>query len=266
MNDLNIVLCQTDIVWQNKNANIENIENNYFSHIKANTVDLILLPEMFLTGFTMKTSQFSEKMTGSTIKWLQKWAKTLQTQIGGSLIVEDNNQHFNRFVIMSEKGIETYYDKAHLFRMGDENNHFSKGSNRVVYQLKGWNLLLQVCYDLRFPVFSRNRNINGEKEYDVIIYVANWPKIRSYIWSNLLQARAIENQVYSVGVNRVGVDGNQVDHSGDSTVINPWGQVIYKSLPGQPDIQLVQLKKSVLDYIKTKFPAYLDADEFVLNF
>jgi predicted amidohydrolase len=136
----------------------------------------------------------------------------------------------------------------------------------IVYQIKGWNLLLQVCYDLRFPVFSRNRTINNKKEYDVIIYVANWPKIRSFIWANLLQARAIENQVYSIGVNRVGVDVNHIDHSGDSSVINPWGQVIYKSLPNQPDIQLVQLKKSVLENINTKFPAYLDADEFTLNF
>jgi len=264
MTDLSIVLCQTNIVWQNKKANVQNIENNYFNHIKSNEVDLILLPEMFLTGFTMDTTQFAEKMTGSTIKWLQQWAKLLNTQIWGSLIIEENDQYFNRFVIVSEKGVETYYDKVHLFRMGDENNHYSQGSNRVVYQLKGWNILLQVCYDLRFPVFSRNKNINGEKEYDVIVYVANWPKVRSYIWSNLLQARAIENQVYSIGVNRVGLDGHQIDHSGDSAVINPWGQVIYKSLPSQPDIQLVQLKKSVLNDIKNKFPAYLDADEFKL--
>lgn len=265
MTDLNLILCQTDIVWEDKQANIDLIETTIFNYIRSNQADLILLPEMFLTGFTMKTTEFSEKMDGFVVKWMKKWAKVLNCQIGGSLIIEENNQYFNRFVIVSEKGVETYYDKAHLFRMGDENNHFTKGNLRVIHHLKGWNILLQVCYDLRFPVFCRNRTINTEKEYDVVIYVANWPKIRSSIWSNLLQARAIENQVYCLGVNRVGVDGNQVDHSGDSTAINPWGQVVYKALPHQKDIQLIQLKRSVLNDIKTKFPAYLDADDFELT-
>ncbi len=265
MTDLNLILCQTNIVWEDKQANIKQIEDNIFNYIRPNTADLILLPEMFLTGFTMKTAQFCEKMDGFTVKWMQKWAKTKNCQIGGSLIIEENGQYFNRFVVVSEKGIETHYDKAHLFRMGDENKHFSKGNQRIIHHLKGWNILLQVCYDLRFPVFSRNRTINNKKEYDVIVYVANWPKIRSNIWSALLQARAIENQVYCLGINRVGADGNQVEHSGDSTVINPWGQVMYKAIPHQKDIQLIQLKKSVLNDITTKFPAYLDADEFELR-
>ena len=265
MDNLKVVLCQTNISWEDKKENAKHIENKFFNHITPNTVDLILLPEMFLTGFTMKTDEFCEKMDGKTIKWMQKWAKTLNCSIGGSLIIEDNHQYFNRFVMVSEKGVENYYDKAHLFRMGDENNHFSKGNKRVIIELKGWKILLQVCYDLRFPVFSRNQTINNKKEYNVIVYVANWPKVRSNVWSVLLQARAIENQVYAVGVNRVGLDGNNVEHSGDSAVINPWGQVIYKAIPNQEDIQLIELKKSVLQNIEAKFPAFLDADKFILS-
>jgi len=265
MSDLNIVLLQTDIAWEDKQQNVTLLENDYFIHLKPNTFDLLLLPEMFLTGFTMKTQTFYEEMDGKAIKWLKKWAKKLNCQIGGSLIIKEESNFYNRFVIVSEKGVETYYDKAHLFRMGDENHHFTKGQNRVVHQIKGWRILLQVCYDLRFPVFSRNRNINDNKEYDVMLYVANWPKIRSHIWTNLLQARAIENQAYCIGVNRVGVDGNNVEHSGDSMAVSPWGQVMYKALPNQRDIQLIHLKREVLNDIKAKFPAYLDADNFELR-
>ena len=265
MDNLRLVTIQSSIIWEDKNANIRHYEQNYLSKLKPGSVDLILLPEMFLTGFSMKTDILFEEMNGFAIKKMQKWAEVLNCQIGGSIIIKENGQYFNRFLIVSKTGVETYYDKAHLFRMGDENNHFSKGTKRIIYNLNGWRLLLQVCYDLRFPVFSRNKTINNDTEYDAVIYIANWPKVRSNIWSNLIQARAIENQAYSIGVNRVGLDGNEVNHSGDSMVVNPWGQILYKAYPNQEDIQLTVLKKSELQNIKDKFPAFLDADNFELK-
>lgn len=212
----------------------------------------------------MNTVEFCQKMDGQVIEWMQTWAKKLNTQIGGSIIIEDNNKYYNRFVIVSENGVENYYDKNHLFRMGDENNHFTKGSHRVIHTLKGWKLLLQVCYDLRFPVFSRNQTIDNSKEYDAIVYLANWPEVRSEIWSTLLKARAIENQAYCIGVNRIGKDANSITHSGDSVSISPWGKE-EKFNPNQEIMKTTELSKDELNEIKSKFPAYLDANEFILT-
>lgn len=264
MNNLKITLIQTDIIWENVEQNLVRYESNYLSKLKINETDLILFPELFTTGFTMNTGLFYEKMDGKTILWMQKWAKQLNTQIGGSIIIKENNNYYNRFVIVSEKGVETYYDKNHLFRMGDENNHFTKGSDRVIHTLKGWKLLLQVCYDLRFPVFSRNQTINNQTEYDAIIYVANWPAVRSEIWNTLLRARAIENQSYCIGVNRIGKDNNDIAHSGNSVHITPWGEE-EKLTPDQESMKTIQLSKVILNDINAKFPAYLDANEFKLT-
>lgn len=265
MENLTITLIQTDIIWEDIDANLSCYENEYLSKLTKVKTDLILFPELFSTGFSMQTKKLAETMKGKTIKWMQKWANKLNCQIGGSLIIEEKGHYYNRFLIVSRNGIEAHYDKHHLFRMGDENEHFTAGNNRVIHQLKGWKILLQVCYDLRFPVYSRNQTIKNEKEYDAVIYVANWPQVRSEIWSTLLKARAIENQIFCVGLNRVGKDGHQTSHSGDSIVIDPWGKNVDSLTSSINFVETITLKKSELITIHKKFPAYLDADEFRLT-
>lgn len=265
MENLKITLIQTDILWENINANLKRYEDNYLLKMKSSEHDLILFPELFSTGFSMNTEKLAEEMDGSTIFWMMKWAQKLDTQIGGSLIIKENNNYYNRFVIVSKKGVESHYDKKHLFRMGEENNHFTAGDNRIIHHLKGWKILLQVCYDLRFPVYSRNQIVNNIKEYDAVIYVANWPKVRSTIWNTLLRARAIENQAYCIGLNRVGKDGHQIEHSGDSIVIDPWGNNLTHIKPDVENSTTIELDKEILTAVNTSFPAYLDADPFHLT-
>jgi omega-amidase len=265
MQDLKIALIQTNVYWEDKEANLKHIEQAHFSKLKPGDCDLLLLPEMFTTGFSMKSDVLAEEMTGPTVTWLQKWAQYFDCQIGASMITADSKRFYNRFLIVSKTGIEAYYDKRHLFRMAAENDHYSPGTKRVIHRLKGWNILLQVCYDLRFPVFSRNRTINGQKEYDAAIYIANWPEKRRQVWSTLLRARAIENQVFSVGLNRVGSDENGIDYSGDSAVIDPWGTVLFEAVSGRENVEIVTLNSHTLAKITADFPAFKDADRFDLT-
>src|SRR5690606_36939679 len=209
---LKVALIQSQQFWEDKTANLNHFEQKFSQYLMGKDMDLVILPEMFNTGFTMNAKSMAEKMDGPSVQWLIDWAKNLNCQIGASIIIEDNQHYYNRFVIVSNKGVETYYDKRHLFRMADEHHHFTPGQKRVVYQIKGWNILLQVCYDLRFPVFSRNKTIGEKKEYDAMIYIANWPAKRNFVWKTLLLARAMENQAYCIGVNRVGIDGNDIEY------------------------------------------------------
>ena len=261
MKDLNVTIIQTDIVWEDVAANLGRYEKEYLEKIVTSSTDLVVFPELFATGFSMQTELLAESMNGKIISWMISWAIKLDCQMCGSIIIKENDAYFNRFVIVNS-GIVNQYDKTHLFRMGGENKHFQKGNKRVIHELKGWKILLQVCYDLRFPVFSRNRVVNNEKEYDAMIYVANWPEVRSEIWSTLLRARAIENQVYCIGVNRVGLDGNGINHSGDSAMIDPWGNVVETS---KNSVELVTNYELLVDKktsIDANFPAFLDADGF----
>ena len=260
MQDLKVALIQTNQFWEDKKANFEHLENMHFSKIKTGDCDLILLPEMFNTGFSMNVKDLGEEMSGTSIKWLQKWAQKLDCQIGASLIVKEHNVFFNRFVIVSKNGVETYYDKRHLFRMAAENDFFEAGKNPIIYHLKGWNIMLQICYDLRFPVFSRNKTIGDKKSYDVVVYVANWPEKRSNIWNILLQARAIENQAYCIGLNRVGTDGKNITYSGDSAVIDPWGNIDFLATKKIEEVKILTLATSKLNDISKQFPAFKDAD------
>lgn len=259
MQDLNVVIVQSQQFWEDKESNLRHFEQ-HLTTVKPGSANLILLPEMFNTGFSMHTGKLAEKMDGPSIKWLINQAQLLDSRIGATLIIEEEGKFYNRFVVASGAGIEAYYDKRHLFRMANENEHFSPGERRVVYSLKGWNILLQVCYDLRFPVFSRNRTIDGNKEYDVVIYLANWPEKRVYAWKNLLQARAIENQAYCIGVNRVGIDGNDINYSGDSMAVDPWGHITLHCAENIETVKFLTLRKDVLDDITERFPAFLDAD------
>jgi predicted amidohydrolase len=260
MQDLKVALIQTKQFWEDKTANFKHFEKTFFRELKPGEVDLILLPEMFNTGFTMNTTNVAEDMTGPSIHWLQKWAGNLNCQIGASLIIEEQGCYYNRFVIVGAEGILNYYDKRHLFRMANEQDHFTAGNRRVIHQLKGWKIMLQVCYDLRFPVFSRNQFREGQLEYDALFYIANWPEKRSGVWANLLRARATENQAYVVGVNRVGTDGNDIPYSGDSAVIDPWGNTQVKMEPNKECLRIITLNKVTLNEVRERFPAYLDSD------
>ena len=260
MQDLRIALIQTNQFWEDKTRNLSHYETEFFSKIEPGSCDLIVLPEMFNTSFTMNTTEMAEDLDGDSIKWLQKWAKIIDSQLVATLIVRDHNSFYNRLVIVSEKGIEASYDKRHLFRMADEHLHFTAGQNRIVYTLKGWRILPQVCYDLRFPVYSRNRTVNGLPEYDLALYPANWPERRSEIWSVLLQARAIENQAFCLGVNRVGTDGKGIVYSGDTRVVDPWGKTLYLAPKHKEEVKFLTLSSQILAEIREQFPAYKDAD------
>ena len=259
MQDLKIVL-----IWEDKKANFNWIEQNYFNDLVGKQVDLVLLPEMFNTSFTMNVEQVSESMAGESISWLIFWAKKLNTKIGATLIIKENGGYYNRFVIVDDKGVDIYYNKRHLFRMADENKFFKAGDERIVYELNGWKILLQVCYDLRFPVYSRKLYDKKGHEYDAIIYLANWPTKRANVWHTLLQARAMENQAFVIGVNRVGKDGNEINYSGNSMVVDPWGNIENDLLDAKNVKMLVILKFDSLMSIREKFPAYQDSDVFLM--
>ncbi|MBD3638281.1 MAG: amidohydrolase [Crocinitomicaceae bacterium] len=260
MQDLNIAIVQTQQFWEDKQANLEHFETAHLGGLTGKEMDLVLLPEMFNTGFTMNAENMAEQMDGPSIAWLKKWAGELNCQIGASLIIEDGGKYYNRFVIVSAEKVLTHYDKKHLFRMADEHQHFSPGQQRVLHQLKGWKILLQVCYDLRFPVFSRNRTINGKKEYDAMIYIANWPEKRNQVWKVLLQARAMENQAYCIGVNRVGIDGNEITYTGDSMLVDPWGNKLFQFSENKEMVKILTLPYQTILDITERFPAFMDAD------
>ena len=225
----------------------------------SEATDLIILPEMFNSGFTMNVAKVAEPMNLTTTRWLKQMAAQTGAVITGSFIVKEGGNYYNRLLWVEPNGEIETYDKRHLFRMAKENDVFSGGEKKLIKSIKGWKICPLICYDLRFPVWSRNINL----DYDLLIYVANWPKVRMYPWDSLLVARAIENQSYVVGVNRVGEDGNSVPHSGNSTVIDFAGKVLAKEIDKEIILHYT-LEKSPLDEFRQRFPAYLDADGFVL--
>jgi omega-amidase len=256
--NLKIAAIQTELYWENVTANLASLEEK-IANI-SNDTDLIILPEMFNTGFSMNSKALAEPMNLTTFKWLKQMAAKTNAVITGSYIVSENGNFYNRLIWMQPDGQFDTYDKRHLFRMGGENEHFSAGTKRIIKPLKGWNICPLICYDLRFPVWSRNRN----NEYDLLIYVANWPEPRAHVWSNLLIARALENQCYVAGINRVGEDGQGLKYSGDSAIIDFKGHIkATKTLKNS--ILYAELNKTELSDFRTKFPAYLDADEFEIK-
>ena len=266
MSILTISGIQTNLHWEDKKANLQMLEEK-ISSISQQT-EIIVLPEMFSTGFSMQPEKLAEPMDGETVQWMKRVSAARRVILTGSIIIQENGHYFNRLVWMLPNGQVGCYDKRHLFAYGNEDEHYSAGTKRFIASVKGWKINLQVCYDLRFPVWSRQtpglrteRGQGGEAEYDVLIYVANWPERRSHAWKILLQARAIENQCYVVGVNRVGEDGNEVYHSGESMVVDPLGDVLYHK-KDQEDIFTVSLDKSHLDTVRSKFPFWRDADRF----
>lgn len=216
---MKIALIQTDLIWENPTQNRNNFEEKINSI--ASDVDLIVLPEMFSTGFSMHPEQLAESMQGETVSWLQHLAKAKNLAITGSLIIKENENFYNRMVFVFPSGEIQYYDKRHLFSLAGEDKVYSAGAKKQIVAYKGWKICLQICYDLRFPVFARNT-----EEYDLLIYVANWPTTRILAWDTLLKARAIENMCYSIGVNRIGEDGNNHPYPGHSQVIDFLGNTL----------------------------------------
>jgi predicted amidohydrolase len=259
---LKITVIQSNLHWENIQANLEMFEE------KINSIEgqpeIVVLPEMFSTGFSMNPSELAETMDGSAVQWMKKISREKRIVLTGSLMIRENEEVFNRLLWVLPNGNIGFYDKRHLFGFAGEDAHYQRGMKRFIASVKGWKINLQICYDLRFPVWARQQVQNGEAEYDVLVYVANWPERRSQAWKTLLQARAIENQCYVVGVNRVGNDGNNIYHSGDSMIVDPMGSVLEQA-EHEEKIFTVTLDRNELDGIRSKLPFLKDADQFLIH-
>jgi omega-amidase len=256
--NLRVTIIQTALHWQDADAN-----RQMFSEKLAATqpaTDLIVLPEMFTTGFSMGASELAEDADGPTLQWMKEEAAKYDAVLTGSVIVKEGESYYNRLYWVRPDGTYEHYNKRHLFRMAKEHHTYTAGKEKLLVELKGWNICPLVCYDLRFPVWSRNT----QSQYDLLLYVANWPKPRANAWSTLLQARAIENLSYVVGVNRVGSDGNRNPYSGDSAVIHPKGYHLLETHEVE-GVHTITLSKQELTDFREAFPAHLDADDFTLN-
>lgn len=258
LKELRITTIQSNLIWEDVEKNLENFKNK-IDLIQGST-DIIVLPEMFTTGFSMNPAKFGESMEGHTVSWMKKMASLSKAYILGSIIIKENNNFFNRLLVVSYDGNIQYYDKKHLFAMADENKYYHAGSKKLVFEFEGWKICPLICYDLRFPVWSRNQN-----NYDLLVYVANWPEKRNHHWKTLLKARAIENQSYVVGVNRIGKDGNNIDYSGDTCVIDPMGHIISTTELHKESIETVIISKNELEHIRKILPFSADADQFLLT-
>ncbi len=257
MQDLTVTLIQTSLDWIDPAANRARFDG-LIASIDEPT-DLIVLPEMFTTGFTMDSAHNAETMDGDTVAWMQLVARDFGVTLCGSLIIEAEGHFFNRLIWMPPEGPVGWYDKRHLFRMVGEQEYFSPGRQRSVFELKGWRICPLICYDLRFPVFSR-----GINSFDLLIYVANWPQARRSAWRTLLPARGVENLCYTIGVNRIGSDGHDVAYAGDSMLTDFFGNLII-DCESDERIATTPLDGSALQRYRKKFPAHLDADHYHLD-
>jgi predicted amidohydrolase len=259
MQNLKITLIQTDLVWEDIGSNITLFDE------KINTIsektDLVILPEMFTTGFTLNATGLSQSMDGSSIEWLQDKSRIINADIAGSLIFKLSGKYYNRLLWARPNGELLTYDKKHLFRFAGEEKVYSAGENNLTVELKGWKIRPFICYDLRFPAWTRNI----KNQYDIAIFIANWPEKRSLHWKSLLQARAIENQCYVIGVNRVGTDGNGLFYSGDSSIIDFLGKVIFQKHE-EECIYTAELSYHPLREYRKTFPAWMDADMDMIKF
>ena len=253
MQDLKVTLIQSNPAWEDIEANLTQFDN-MINSIDQNS-HLIILPEMFSTGFSMNAAALAQDINGSAVQWIQKKSKDINADIVGSLIFNDDGKFFNRLIWTKPEGNLLTYDKKHLFRMAGEEKIYSAGSNNITVELKGWKIRPFICYDLRFPAWTRNI----KNQYDTAVFIANWPERRSEHWKVLLQARAIENQCYVIGVNRVGIDGNGLTYSGDSSIIDPWGTVVFQK-SSQACIYTTQLSYDLLKKCREDFPVWMDAD------
>ena len=262
MSTLTITTIQSDLVWEDKTANLQQFEHK-IRNINSKT-EVVVLPEMFSTGFSMQPELLAETMEGETVAWMKRVSAENNIILTGSLIIEEDGNYFNRLIWMLPNGQYGQYDKRHLFAYGKEDEHYRSGNKRLIASVKGWKINLLVCYDLRFPVWARQQHKEDGAEYDLLIYVANWPERRSHAWKTLLCARAIENQCYVVGVNRIGNDGNEIHYAGDSMIVDPMGAIVY-SPEGRNDIFTYTLTLDTLNKTREKLPFLKDADSFLLG-
>lgn len=256
MSSLRLCLCQFDIIWENASAN-RKLLNELVHGLPDNPLDLIILPEMFTTGFSMNSKQLAEPIDGPSTQWMHELANRLNTAVCGSIIIEDNGKFFNR-LLWIEPGIQEskHYDKKHLFTLAGEQNHYEAGKDKLLINWRGWNIVPLICYDLRFPVWSRN-----VENADLMIYVANFPEKRQKAWNSLLPARAIENQCYVAAVNRVGKDGNGIQHRGDSAVYDFEGNKIM-DLGQSQQLSIMELDHHSLEVYRRAYPFLKDRDAF----
>lgn len=255
---LHVTLVQRSLVWHDAAANRAELDA-LLAPLAGNT-DLIVLPEMFTTGFSMDAAKLAEPVNGPTSEWLARKSLELKAAITGSVITEDNGLHYNRMLWAAPGQGMRHYDKRHLFRMAREHYHYAAGGASVSVEWRGFRVCPLICYDLRFPVYSRRR---PELEYDVLLYVASWPAARRSAWKTLLKARAIENQTFVIGVNRIGQDGNDIAYSGDSVAHDFMGEPLAE-LGSDAAVATVELDGAALRAFRERFPAHLDADRFTL--
>jgi omega-amidase len=255
---LRVSLIQHDSIWENAPANRHTIES-----LTANLVgatDVVVLPEMFATGFSMQPERLAEEPRGETARWMLGLSRRLDAAVTGSVITREGGHNYNRLLWALPDGTLRHYDKRHLFRMAGEDHHYAAGADALVISWRGFRIAPLVCYDLRFPVWSRRRS---SYDYDVLVYIASWPAVRRHAWRSLLVARAIENQSYVIGVNRVGRDGHDTSHAGDSVAHDFLGQTLVE-LGAEAAVATVALDRPTLDAFRDRFPAQLDADRFTL--
>jgi len=267
MSTLTITTIQAALHWEDKQANLAMFEQK-INAIKEKA-EIVLLPEMFSTGFSMNPSLLAETMDGPSVAWMKRLSAEKKIVLCGSLIIEENGDYYNRLIWMLPNGVYGVYDKRHLFAYAGEDEHYTPGAKRLIASVKGWRINLLICYDLRFPVWMRQQvyDVGGDgsprPEYDLLVCVANWPERRNHAWKTLLQARAIENQCFVAGINRVGKDGKDNYYSGDSMIVDAMGEVLYTKAH-EEDIFTITLQKENLEEVRTKLPFWRDADFFTI--
>jgi predicted amidohydrolase len=270
MSTLTVTIIQSHLHWQDKAANLRMFEEKIDS-VKEQT-EIVVLPEMFSTGFVIRPEELAETMDGDTLAWMKRVAAKKKVILTGSVIIKEQDEagvhgetrYYNRLIWMLPNGAYGWYDKRHRFAFAGEDQNYTAGNKRLIASVNGWKVNLLVCYDLRFPVWSRQSTENEGLEYDLLIYVANWPERRNHAWKTLLQARAIENQCYVIGLNRVGKDGTDLYHSGDSMVVDALGEVLYHK-KDEEVVFTIALDKSQLQTVREKFPFWKDRDTFSIH-
>ncbi len=264
MNTIKTSLIQSDLYWQDIDANLAMFEEKIWE-IEGPT-DIIILPEMFNTGFTMNAEKLAEPTNFKTFRWMSQMARQKDAAIVGSYIVKESSKYYNRLYWIEPDGSFDFYDKRHLFRMGNEHLIYTHGKKRLIRNFRGWKIMPLVCYDLRFPIWSRNQfdKESGQLSYDLLIYVANWPKPRTDVWNSLLKARSLENQCFSIGLNRTGSDGEGIEYDGHSIVFDFKGQAL-NSVSDRQHIETTELNFDELQEFRKKFPAYMDWDQFEIK-
>ena len=264
MQDLKVSLIQSSLFWEDHNQNRQMFEKKIFS-IEEDT-DIIILPEMFSTGFSMEPVQIAENAKGDSFQWMQKMAKEKNAVISGSIATKENGKYYNRFYWVEPDGKHYQYNKKHLFTFAGEDKQYTAGTEKVIIGYKGWKIMPLICYDLRFPVWSKNNySVENGFDYDCLLYVANWPQPRSHAWRVLLMARAIENQAYVIGVNRVGTDHNMNDYSGDSGIINPRGENISNIMPSKEVQETIVMSYEKLKSFRQSFKLGPDWDKYTIQ-